>query len=102
MRHNAKIIMQKDNQFKLVTKVWQKIVAFAILNHWLLEYIKLAKINTIPMLGYIKNEQTFNIVSFMKNELRNKFNTHLSLCTRFNNQCFFTMQIFSYEQTIIK
>jgi hypothetical protein len=61
--------MQKDNQFNLVTKIWQKIVAFAILNHWLLEYIKLAKITTIPMFGYIKNEQKFSIVIFMKNEL---------------------------------
>ncbi len=78
MVHNAKIIMQKDNQLNLVTKIWQKIVAFAILNHWLLEYIKLAKITTIPVLGYIKNVQTFSIVNFMKNELRNEFNAHLS------------------------
>jgi hypothetical protein len=56
MVHNAKIIMQKDNQLNLVTKIWQKIVAFAILNHWLLEYNKLAKITTILVLGYIKNE----------------------------------------------
>jgi hypothetical protein len=54
------------------------------------KYIKLVEIVTIQVLGFIEDEWTFNIASFMKNMLQlNHPSMHLDMCTKFYSLHFF-------------
>jgi len=69
--HNYEAIIFKDNELNLVIRLWHKVSSFSILNHKLSEFIKLVKIVDVQILGFVKDEWTFNTVNFMKNKLQN-------------------------------
>jgi hypothetical protein len=69
--HNYEAIIFKDNELNLVIRLWHKVSSFSILNHKLSEFIKLVKIVDVQILGFFKDEWTFNTVNFMKNKLQN-------------------------------
>jgi hypothetical protein len=102
MLHNVEVFLWKENDLDPLTKLWCKFFSFPVLNHKLLEYIKLVEIAIVQVLSLDENNQTFNIVSFMKNKLQNNVSTHLDLCTRFFNQHLFTVQSFPYDWAIAK
>ncbi len=103
MMHNFKVVLWEENSLNLVTRLWHKVTANPILNHKLLEFMKLAKIVVVlEVFGSIEDRHTCNIMSFMKNRLWNQLNIHLDLCTHFFNQRFFILQSFPYDQTITK
>jgi hypothetical protein len=83
-------------------RLWRKIFTSIVLNLNLSEYIKLAEITVVQVIGSIEDEQTFNTIAFIKNKLHNYLNTHLDLCTGSHNQQFFTLQNFLYDQAIAK
>jgi hypothetical protein len=56
MVDNFNAILRKENELNLVTRLWCKIFTFTILNHKLLEYIKLAEIYTIQVFGFDDDE----------------------------------------------
>jgi hypothetical protein len=62
---------RKKNQLNPFTKLSQKNLTSSILYHKLLEFMKLAKIVVVQLevLGFVEDEQTFNIFNFMKNRL---------------------------------
>ncbi len=97
MLHDFEVVLRKENDLNPLTKLWCKVFSFPILNHKLLEYIKLVEIAIVQVLSLDENNQTFNIFSFMKNKLWNSVSTHLDLCTRFFNQHLFTFQSFPYD-----
>ncbi len=67
MIHNFEIVMcDQDSSLNLVTRLWHKLTASPILNHKLLEYMKLTKIVIVQVFGSIKNEHTFSMFNFMK------------------------------------
>ncbi len=47
MLHNVKAILQEENQFNFLTKLWHKISEFSIFNHKLSKFINLINIATI-------------------------------------------------------
>jgi len=103
MMHNSKVILWEESSLNLVTRLWHKINANPILNHKLSGFMKLAKIVVVLVVfSLVENEHTFDIMSFMKNRLRNQLNTHLDLYTHFFNQRFFILQSFHCDQTITK
>ncbi len=54
------------------------------------KYIKSVEIVAIQVLGFIEDEWTFNIASFMKNILQlNHPSMHLDMCTKFYSLQFF-------------
>ncbi len=52
-------ILHKENELNLVTRLWCKISTFTILNHKLLEFMKLAKIYIVQVFGFGEDEWTF-------------------------------------------
>ncbi len=44
------------------------------------EYMKVAEIATMMILGSVEDERTFNNLAFMKSKLCNWLTTHLDLC----------------------
>jgi hypothetical protein len=69
MLHDFEVVSSKENDLNPLTKLWCKVFSFPILNHKLLEYIKLVEIAIVQVLSLDENNQTFNILSFMKNKL---------------------------------
>jgi hypothetical protein len=51
----------------------------------------------VQVLGFVKNEQCFNILAFMKNKVRNWLNTHLDSCVKMFGQTLFTLENFQYD-----
>ncbi len=84
MVHNSKLILWKDNDLNLINKLSCKFSTSTIFNHKFSKYIKFAKIDDAQVISFVKDQQTFNIVSFMNyNELQNMLNNDLDLHTRF-------------------
>jgi hypothetical protein len=68
MGHNYEQVLWKDF-FNPFTSLRCKVFGPPIFNNKLLEFIKIAKIIVVKVIGFIENEQTFSTISFMKNKL---------------------------------
>jgi hypothetical protein len=42
MCHNSELVLSEENNFNPLTKLWHRVFGFLVLNHKLLEFIKLA------------------------------------------------------------
>lgn len=93
MVHSVKPILCEDNELNPINRFWWKFSMLAILTHKLFEYMKLFEITIVQVLSFVENKHTFNIVSFM-NELWNRLNIHLDLCTKFIMSNFLHLNFF--------
>jgi hypothetical protein len=59
------------------TKLWVITNNNALLTQQLNEYLKLAEIMVVLMLGSVKDEQTFSTLAFMKDKFYNRLGLHL-------------------------
>jgi hypothetical protein len=80
-----------------VTRMWRTIEANSFLWHSLSEYIKVAEIAIVMVLGSIQDERTFSTLTFMKNKLCNRLTTNLAMVVGMKSQSFFTLNDFSYD-----
>jgi hypothetical protein len=94
--HHFEPILQMDNDLNTINKPWRKIFASSIPYRKLFEFAKLVEIVVVQVLGFVRNEWTFSIVSFMKNKLINQLNNQFDLSIRFYSKWSFTMQNFAY------
>jgi hypothetical protein len=60
------------------------------------EYIKVAELAVVMVLGSVQDERTFSTLTFMKNKLRNRLTTHLELVVSMKMQNFYTLDNFPY------
>jgi hypothetical protein len=67
MKENAQAMMKKPYYINPATRLWRSIVANSFLRHSLSEYIKVAEVALVMVLGSVQDERTFSQVSFMKN-----------------------------------
>jgi hypothetical protein len=81
------------------TCLWKVINVFHLLSNIFLEYLKLAKIAMMHVLGSIEDERCFNLVSFLKSKLHNHLNPHLHPIVALYAQRFFTLNTFPYATT---
>jgi hypothetical protein len=99
MESNVRKVMEGDvKTVNPLTKLWRIVDTSSMLRHGLSEYLKLAEIATVLVLGSIKDERTFSTLSFMKDKLRNRLQTHLPLVVSMHRQNFYDITTFSYEQ----
>ena len=72
MKHNAAYVMVERNDVNPITCLWLKVAASSIiLSVKLNEYLKLAELATVQILGSVEDERTFSNLTFMKSKLRN-------------------------------
>jgi hypothetical protein len=57
--------------------------------------MKMAKLDVIQIMGFVKNERTFSILSFMKTRLRNCLCEHLDMVRWMFAQPFYTIDTFA-------
>jgi hypothetical protein len=98
MESNSKKIMEGDiKTTNPLTKFWRVVDTSSMLRHGLSEYLKLAEIATVLVLGSVEDERTFSILSFMKDKLRNRLQAHLPLVVSMHGQSFYDINTFSYD-----
>jgi hypothetical protein len=72
MESNARKIMDDDiKTINPLTKLWQVVENNSMLCHDLSEYIQLAEVAAILVLGSVEDDRTFSTLLFMKDKLRN-------------------------------
>jgi len=72
-------MMAKTHDKNLVSKLWMKIRSSPIMAHKLSECIKLDEIVLIQVLGFVKDERTFNNLAYMKTSYKIVWQ-HILLC----------------------
>jgi hypothetical protein len=99
MESNARKIMEGDvKTLNPLTKLWRVVDTSSMLRHGLSEYLKLAEIATVLVLGSVEDERTFSTLSFMKDKLCNRLQTHLPLAVSMHGQNFYDINSFPYEE----
>jgi hypothetical protein len=73
---------------------------FSLLVLKLREYVKVAEIAMVQVLGLVEDERTFNNLAFMKSKLGNIITTHLNLCVRMFTQNFYNVSNFHMMQPL--
>jgi hypothetical protein len=96
MKEQASKVMKKPIDVNPVTRLWKSVDANSYLWHALSEWLILAKIAVVIVLGSIQDERTL-VVSFMKNTLQNQFSMNLGLVVGFKSQRFYTLDTFPYN-----
>jgi hypothetical protein len=82
--HNDEAMIQKSKDVNFIFHMWLKIQSSAILDQKLNEYMKVAEITMVMVLGLMEDERTFNNLAFMKIKLRNQLThtlTYVSTCS---------------------
>ena len=82
-----------------VTKLWRHLNANFALSSSFPEYMKLAQIALIHVLGSMEDERAFSSVTFLKDKLWNRLDgDHLGLVVGMHNQSVYTLTSFPYEE----
>jgi hypothetical protein len=100
MSHNTEAMMQEPSNVNLVTRMWLKIQFSPLLVLKLSEYIKVAEIAIVQILGSVEDERTFSNLAFMKSKLHNKLTTHFNLYVRMFTHNFYNVSNFPYDASI--
>ena len=69
--------MEEPRDVNPLTKLWVKVGQNALMLNRLSEFIKVAKLAIIAVLGSIEDERTFSTLGFMKSKIRNHLGIHL-------------------------
>jgi hypothetical protein len=95
MKSQAPKVMNELCDKNLVSKMWVTINNNTLLTKWLSEFLKLAKIVMVSILGSVEDECTFSMLTFMKNRLHNRLDNGSNVCTKF-----YTQESFLYQDVI--
>jgi hypothetical protein len=81
-----------------LTRIWKTLDASTALAAQFPEYIKLAEIALVHVLGSIEDERCFSSLNFVKDRLQNRLsNEHLDLVIGMHGQHMFTLGTFPYD-----
>ncbi len=56
MVHNSKLILWKDNDLNLITRISRKVFTSTIFNHKFSKYMKFAKIDDVQVISFVKDK----------------------------------------------
>jgi hypothetical protein len=74
-----------------LTRIWRVINTSQLLSHSFPEFLKLAKITMVHVLGFVEDEHCFSFAYFLKTKLHNCLDLHLELafCNVFSKVFFY-------------
>jgi hypothetical protein len=99
MKSNSKVAMEPPFDFDPFIHIWKTINASRFLTHSFLEYLKLAKMAIVHVLGNVEDEHCFSSLTFRKNKLQATLDLHLLLMVGMYNYKFYTLETFPYAIT---
>lgn len=77
-----------------LSSLWQKLDSNALLASKLSEFVKVAEVIIVTVLGFVEDERTFSTLNYMKSKVRNNLDDHLDLVLRMFGQSFFDLKTF--------
>ena len=80
-----------------LTKLWRTLDGNSSLGKNFGEYLKLAQIAIVHVLGSVEDERTFFALSFLKDRLRNRLDHHLGVVVGMHCQNVYTLKFFPYD-----
>ena len=81
-----------------ITKLWHRLDANSTMSSLFPEYMKLAQIALIHVLGSMEDERVFLSVTFLKDKLQNRLDgDHLGLVVGMHNQSVYILISFPYK-----
>jgi hypothetical protein len=83
-----------------LSRLWNKLSSNALLCVHLSEFMKVAKLVAIQIMGSTEDERTFSTLTFMNTRLWNQLYEHLDLVFRMFVQPFYIVDTFSYDDAI--
>jgi len=82
MKSHAYGAMEEPWDQNPLTNVWILIGQNALMLNRLFEFIKVAEIVILEVLGNVEDERTFSTLSFMKSKLQNRLGGHVNTCVK--------------------
>lgn len=102
MLNNAQRAMDNNFGMNPLTCLWMKLSNNALLVSKLLEFLKLAKIAVVTILGFVEDERTFSTLNYMKFKVRNNLQDYLDLVICVYGQKFYEFKSFPMHDAISK
>jgi hypothetical protein len=98
MVSNAMHAMERPFNTNPFTKLWRSLDANTELVAQFLEYLKLAQIAMVYVLGSVEDERVFSSLTFLKDKLHNRLSAdHLGIVIGMHAQNEFTLENFPYN-----
>jgi hypothetical protein len=98
MVSNAMAAMEPPFQVNPLTKMWRTLDANTALVAHFPEYLKLAQIAMVHVLGSVEDERAFSSLTFLKDKLRNRLSAdHLGIVMGMHQQNVYTLENFPYD-----
>jgi hypothetical protein len=98
MKANAAQVMKNPILVTPLTRLWRNIGTSARLRAAILEWIKVAEIAIVQVLGSIKGERTFLLVTFSKGKVQNHLDKHLERAVGVYLQNYYTLKDFPFKR----
>ena len=98
MKANAAQAMKNPILVTPLTRLWRNIGTSARLRAAILEWIKVAEIAIVQVLGSIKGERTFLLVTFSKGKVQNHLDKHLERAVGVYLQNYYTLKDFPFKR----
>lgn len=102
MQSNWQLALEPPFTCNPLTKLWRILDGNSLTQHLFSEYLKLAEISLVHVIGSVEDERTFSTLSFLKNKLRNALNEHLPLVVGMYSQKLYTLDSFPYQAAFEK
>jgi hypothetical protein len=98
MTSNCHAVLEPPYDVNPLTRLWRILDANRALAAQFPEYIKLAEIAMVHVLGSVEDERCFSSLTFLKDRLRNRLvSEHLGVVLGMHGQRVFTLQNFPYD-----
>lgn len=99
MMSNWERAMEPPFDLNPLTRLWRLLNANSLTNHLFPEYVKLAEIAVVHVLGSVEDERCFSSLGFLKNKVRNSLDEHLPLVVTMFSQKIYNLRTFPYDAT---
>jgi hypothetical protein len=100
MRANAQAACTPPFYVNPLVKLWCQLITSQHLCKLISEYVKLAKIGSVLVLGSVEDERCFSCLKFLKSCQRNRLCKHLPLVVRMFGQKCYSLEDFPYSEAI--
>lgn len=98
MKSNSRTAMLPPYDINPLTKVWRVLQSNHNLAQNFGEFLKLAEIAVVHVLGSVEDEHLFSTVGFLKSKLRSNLEEHIQVVVGIFSQRLYTLQTFLYQR----
>jgi ATP-dependent helicase/DNAse subunit B len=92
MLNNAQWAVEHNFGLNPLSRLWKKLSSKALLASKLSEFVKIAEVAAVTVMGSVEDERTFSTLNYMKSKVWNNLDEHLDLVVRMFGQSFYDLK----------